>query len=126
MYVNGTRVSAFGSCARLVIQAQVWLQVRTSAEEGLSPGVNMCANSIFPRASPSDETISRVPKHRPVCVANRVAQSLRHPVHKVFGQLDYNINIYLYFYPPPHKVLKCFLLSGLLPPPSLTDCCHIL
>ena len=61
-----TRDSAVGSCARLVIQAQVWLQVRISVEEGLSPGVNVRANSISPRASPSDETIIQGPRHRPV------------------------------------------------------------
>ena len=72
------------------------MPVRISAEEGLSPGVNMCANSISHRPSPSDETINRGPRHRPVCVANRIAQSSRHPVHKVFGQLDYNLNIYLF------------------------------
>ena len=49
----------------------------------------MCTNSISPRASPSDKTINRGPRHGPVCVANRVAKSSQHPVHKVLGQLDY-------------------------------------
>ena len=65
------------------------MQVRILVEEGLSPGVNMCENSIFPRANPSDETINWGPRHRPVCVANRVAKSSRDPAHKVFEQLDY-------------------------------------
>ena len=60
------------------------------------PGVNMCTNSISPRASHSDETIHRGPRHRSVCVANCVAKSSRHPVHKVFGQLDSNPNIVYY------------------------------
>ena len=98
--------SAVGEGARFVIQAQVWLQVQILTEEGLSPGVNMCANSISPRASPSDETINRGPRQRPVCVANRAAKSSRHPVHKVFGQLNYNPNIYLFlviFFQKGHK-----------------------
>ena len=47
----GEADSAVGWRARLVhvIQAQVWLQVRISAEEKLYPGVNMCTNSILPQ-----------------------------------------------------------------------------
>ena len=58
----------------------------------------MCANSISPRASPSDETIYLGPRHRPVCVAHRVAKSSQHPVLKVFGQLDFkpqNLHFFL-------------------------------
>ena len=82
--IGGAEIAQLVSVARLVIQAQVWLQVRISVEEGLSPGVNMCANSIYPRASPSNETINQCPRHRTVCVANRVAKSSQHPVHKAF------------------------------------------
>ena len=69
---RGERQSGFQRAAfNLSVQAQVWLQVRISAEEGLSPGVNMCANSISNRPSPLDDRDYKLRSQTQTCLCHQ-------------------------------------------------------